>query len=72
MGLRIRIMKKQDLRPLAKVYVEVYRQFEVGEHWTFNTARKLLSYWRDRQPDLALVAEHNSKVVGGMVAGIKP
>jgi GNAT superfamily N-acetyltransferase len=72
METKIRIMRKQDLQQLAEIYTEVYRQFDVGEHWTPQTARSLLSYWLNKQPDLAFVAECDRQVVGGIVAGIKP
>jgi GNAT superfamily N-acetyltransferase len=65
-------MQKQDLKQLAEIYTDVYKRFDVGEHWNVNTSRKLLSYWRVRQPDLALVAECDRQVVGGVVVGIKP
>ena len=32
----------------------------------------MLSYWLDKQPDLALVAEYDGKIAGAFVAGIKP
>ena len=65
-------MQRKDLQQLSEIYTQVYKQFDVGEHWTPNTARKLLSYWLNRQPDLAFVAECDRQVVGGVVAGIKP
>ncbi len=72
MGINIRPMQKEDLSRLAEIYVEVYKQFDVGEHWTLNTAKRLLSYWLEKQPDLALVAEYDGQVVGAFVVGIKP
>ena len=32
----------------------------------------MLSYWFDKQPDLAFVAESNKKIVGAFVSAIKP
>ena len=65
-------MQKEDIPPLAKVYVQVYRTFAIGESWEVTSAEKLLEYWLTKQPDLALVAEVDNKLVGAFVAGIKP
>lgn len=70
--IKIRPMRKRDLQPLAEIYTQVYQNFDVGERWTPETSKKLLSYWLDKQPDLALVAEVKGHVVGAFVAGIKP
>jgi len=72
MSINIRLMQEKDLDELAEVYTEVYQKFDVGERWTTETSKKLFSYWYDKQPDLFFVAEHESKVVGGFVAGVKP
>ncbi len=69
---KIRQMRKNDLQQLAEIYVAVYKKFDIGEKWTIRTAKKLLSYWFGKQPDLAFVAEFNGQVVGAFVAGIKP
>lgn len=65
-------MKKADLLELAKIYVAVYKAFDVGERWTVKTAEKLLAHWFERQPDLAFVAEYDKQVVGAFVVGVKP
>jgi len=65
-------MKKEDLEKLAEIYVEAYTKINIGERWTFETAKELLSHWLEKQPDLAFVAEYNNKIVGAFVAGIKP
>jgi len=72
MEIKIRQMRKEDLQQLAEIYSVVYQKFDVGERWTVKTAKKLLSHWFDKQPDLAFVAEYESKVIGAFVAGIKP
>lgn len=72
MDIKIRQMRKEDLQQLAEIYTIVYQKFDIGERWTAETAKKLLTYWFDKQPDLAFVAEFNGQVVGAFVAGIKP
>lgn len=70
--LKIRNITKEDLNELAGIYSEVYHVFDVGEKWTRESAYNLLRYWLERQPDLALLAEYNGKIVGAFVTGIKP
>jgi len=72
MNIKIRPMRKEDLRQVAEIYTIVYQKFDIGEKWTTKTALKLLDYWYKKQPDLAFVAESNRKIVGAFVAGIKP
>lgn len=72
MATTIRPMQKSDLQRLAEIYVKVYKKFDVGERWNIESAKRLLSYWLRRQPDLALVAEYDGKVVGAFLAGVKP
>src|SRR3990167_98525 len=72
MDFRIRLMQKEDLRQLAEIYSIVYQKFDIEERWTSESAKRLLYYWFDKQPDLAFVAEFNRKVVGAFIAGIKP
>ena len=72
MDVQIRQMQKGDLEQIAEVYTLVYQKFDIGERWTVETSKKLLSYWFETQPDLAFVAEYESKVIGAFVAGIKP
>lgn len=72
MDIQIRRMQKEDLQQLAKIYAHVYQKFDIGEKWTVATSKELLSYWFDKQSDLAFVAEFNGQLVGAFVAGIKP
>jgi len=68
----IRLVKPEDINNLAYIYKELYDGIEIWESWTIESAKALLSYWYDRQPDLFFVAEVDGKVVGGIVSGIKP
>lgn len=70
--IKIRQIQYSDLEILANVYVKTYQVFDVGEHWTKETALDLLRYWFDRQPDLAFLAEEEGKIIGGFFAAIKP
>ena len=70
--LVIRNIDEIDLVSLAKLYVKVYSNLDVGEKWDYQSAYKLLFYWFKRQPDLCFLAEYNGVIVGAFVAGIKP
>ena len=70
--ITIRLMKERDIPTLSEIYVRAYEIYNKWEHWNSETAYKLFSYWLDRQPDLAFVAQYDRKVVGAFVAGIKP
>jgi len=70
--MKIRLMKKKDLKELAKTYTRAYQIYNKWEHWNGERSYALLSYWLKRQPDLAFVAEYNGRVVGAFVAGVKP
>lgn len=70
---KIRQIKKSDLKNLAKIYLEVYEAFNVGERWNEKAAYKLLEYWFNQYPaDLGCVAEYNNKIVGAFITGVKP
>lgn len=71
-GLKIRAVEERDLPILAGIYSRVYEVYNVGEKWAPKSALELMSYWLKRQPDLALLAELDKKVVGGFVVGVKP
>ncbi len=69
---KMRLMHAKDISELSKIYVRVYTDFDVGECWDIESAKKLMKYWYQRQPDLCLVAELDNKLVGCFMAGIKP
>ena len=68
----IRVVASSDIPMLAKVFVDTYDRFDVGERWTLVSAHALLSYWLDRQPDLAFLVKENDEIMGGFFAAIKP
>lgn len=70
--LNVRLINEEDLNILARIYSEVYQVFDTGEKWTAESAKEMLKYWFDKQPDLAFLAEYDNKIVGGFLSGIKP
>lgn len=70
--IEIRPIQETDLEPLANVYVDVYTAFDVGESWDTKSAQKMLRFWYEYFPDLALVATHEGKAIGAFLAGVKP
>ena len=72
MEIHIRLMQEKDLQQLAEIYDFVYKKFDIGERWNVAAAKELLSYWFNKHPDLAFVAELDGKIVGAFVAGVKP
>jgi GNAT superfamily N-acetyltransferase len=72
MNITIRLATKKDLNKLAKIYVNSYSPLPTEEQWEEKTAKKLLSYWMIKQPDLFFVVEVNKKLAGAFVSGIKP
>lgn len=68
----IKPVEKKDLPELAKIYVELYDKAGIDEHWTQDTAYKLLKYWYDTQPDLFICAYENNLPVGAVMSGVKP
>lgn len=70
--LSIRQMKVEDLEDLSRVYVDAFKDPELGENWEPKSAYALLEDWFKRQPDLSFVAEYNNKLVGAFVVGVRP
>lgn len=66
----IRPMNSEDIKQLAAIYVRAYKDSD--ESWNENSAKRLLSYWYEIQPDLAFLAECGSTPVGGFIVAIKP
>ncbi len=67
-----RPITNDDLQQLAVVYMRVFEDPELNEHWTEESAHALLADWYKRQPDLALAAACDDRLVGGFVVGIRP
>lgn len=72
MQLIIRETRKEDLSALATIYTSVYNGLNIGENWTDEKAKVLLQDFLDQQADLFFTAIDGDKVVGGIVALVKP
>lgn len=70
--LKIRSIKKKDIKELAKVYSETYTKKYSGEDWTIKKAEKYLTHMFNRQPDVAFLAELDKKIIGGYLGTIVP
>lgn len=68
----IRLLQESDLPKVGEIYARAFEKANIGEQWTPKSAEKFMRYWFNRQSDLFLIAESEGKVVGGIVAGIKP
>lgn len=72
-GVGIRLATEQDIRQIAKLYLEVYNNLdELRETWTKVSARKFISHFYRRQPDLFFIAEKQGKIIGAIVAAVQP
>jgi len=72
MEFSIRPLKKEEIPAVASVYSESFNQAGIGEEWTQEKAEEFMTWWFKHQPDLFFVAFYKEKLVGGIVAGIKP
>lgn len=70
--INFRLAKKEDLQLLSEIYTISYNSLNIGEKWTQSSAYKLIKYLFEDQPDLFFVAIENEKVVGGIVATVRP
>ena len=68
----LRLASKEDLESLSEVYALTYNSLNIGEKWDKNSAYKLITYLFEDQPDLFYVAEIGKRVVGGIVATVRP
>ncbi len=67
----IRLVQKQDIKELAKIYKSLYDNVDIGENWTIERAYDLLMYWYDKQKDLFFVDIEDNVPVGAIVSGTK-
>lgn len=72
MNFEIRLIKENEIEEAAKVYAAAFNNADVEESWTDKSAIKFISHWFKKQPDLFLVATHEEKILGGVVAEIVP
>ncbi len=68
----IRQANTTDLKELAQIYAYAYNSLNIGENWNEITALALIRFLYENQPDLFFVAEIDNKIIGGIVASIRP
>ncbi len=66
------LLKRNHLQEAARVYARAYNSLNVGETWTNARARVLLNSYFKKQPDLALAAKQEGKIIGVCLALLKP
>lgn len=68
--VKIIIIKPKHAVNLAKVYIASFRTR--GEKWTLKRAEALIKDYISKQPDMAIAAVVDDKIVGGFLCLIKP
>ena len=48
----IRLVEKEDLGQLAKIYKDLYDNVDIGENWTIEKSYDMLMYCYEKQKDL--------------------
>ena len=69
--LIIREVNPNDLPSLAKIYVQVYTAFDVGEKWDYESALKMLEDLEGGNHPISVLAELDGKIVGGAFGNVK-
>lgn len=71
--ITVRLAKQDDLKALSRLYADFYNNLDrLGERWSQEAARRFISHFYNRQPDLFFVAESNNQIVGSIFAAIQP
>ena len=68
----IRQATSKDIPALASTYLAAFKEVDPSEIWTEGQAAELVKFFLRAQADLAFVAEHNGKIVGGICGLAKP
>lgn len=68
----IRQTRKTDLPELSKIYTVAYNSLNIGENWTDDASYKLMEHFFKEQEDLFFTAEEDNKIIGGIVASVRP
>ena len=71
-NLEIRLVKNQELEEAGGGYLQSINASNFEEHWLKDGAVETMKWFYKIQPDLFFVALSNGKIVGGMMALIKP
>ena len=70
--INIRLAKKTDLNSLAVIYKNLYDNAVLKEDWSVEKSYKLLHFFYTLQPDIFVVAEEKTSVIGAVVSLVKP
>jgi len=68
--MKIRKIKEQDLRPLAELYVSVFKQEPWNEDWKVDWAYERLSFIFKSHRFYGYIAEENQSILGGVFSRI--
>lgn len=68
----IRLVRKEDLDELAKIYKDLYGKSILNEDWSIEKSYGLLNFFYTLQSDIFVVAEVDEKVVGSVMSIVKP
>ena len=71
MKIDVRLAKKNDLAEIGKIFMEVFNK-AVDKGWTEKTVNEYMHYWFKKKPEMFLVGEIGSKIVGGAMGAIRP
>lgn len=70
--ISIDLISKHDLSELAPIYRESYNSLNIGEKWNDLSSEDLLTHLYNAQSDLFFIARDDAKIIGAIVALIKP
>jgi hypothetical protein len=69
----VRLAVPADFKSIARLYADFYNSLDkLGERWTLEAARKFISHFYARQPDLFFVAEKNTRIICAIMAAVQP
>ena len=70
--MEIRKAQQEDLKELADMHSRAFSEADPEKPWPPERALKLLEHFYKHQPDIFFAAEEKGKLVGAMMAMIKP
>lgn len=70
--MRIRLMKKQDIPEVVKLFVESYKKEEKAMRWSFDMAEKYITSLYRAGKDLCFVVVDKDKVIACAMSQVLP
>lgn len=70
--IKIRLIEESDIPKVAKIYANSFNKANIGENWGTENSEIFINYCYRRQPDLFFIALIQNRIVGGIVAFVKP